>query len=56
MAKNFPARLAEDQRGASAVEYAILLGFMAVLLVAGISAVGAETSNKFNSVENGFPD
>lgn len=56
MPKKFPVRLAENQQGATAVEYAILLGFMAVLLVAGIGAVGAETSNKFNSVENGFPD
>ena len=47
-------KVAADQRGASAVEYGLLIGLMTVLLIAAVSATGVETGNHFNNVRNGF--
>jgi len=37
-----------DEAGASAVEYAFLLAFIAVLIVASVQSFGAAVANLFN--------
>ena len=54
MIGNLMNRLAKDARGASAVEYGLIAALVVVLLIGGISAVGVETGNHFNNVNNGF--
>ena len=38
----------KGQKGASMVEYAILLSLLLLFILAGIRAVGEKTSDKFN--------
>ena len=40
----------KDESGASAAEYALLVSLIAVVIVAGITAVGTKILAKFNSV------
>jgi len=42
------------ERGASLVEYALLMALIAVVCVAGVSALGRETRSSFSSVSTGF--
>ena len=44
------ARLGRDERGASLVEYALLVALIAVVCIAAISFLGGNASSKFNSV------
>jgi len=39
-----------DQAGATAVEYAIMLGFIAAVIVAAVTALGQATNNGFQTV------
>jgi pilus assembly protein Flp/PilA len=50
------ARLASmrTERGATAVEYAIMLAFIAAIIVAIVTALGEKTSNAFQSVNSQF--
>ena len=50
------ARLADrrGERGATAVEYAIMLAFIAAIIVAIVTAVGEKTSNAFQSVNSQY--
>ncbi len=45
-------RLAEtgDRRAVTAVEYAIIAGVLAAVIVASVTAIGPELSNTFNKV------
>ena len=47
-----PAR--SDDRGASLVEYALLLALIAVICVAAVSALGGTVSTNFSSTADGF--
>jgi len=40
----------DDERGASLVEYALLVALIAVVCIAAISLLGGNASSKFNSV------
>jgi|TARA_R100000501_G_C2591768_1_gene91565 Flp pilus assembly pilin Flp len=54
MTATFLKRLKTDARGASSVEYGLLICLMTILLIAGISAVGVETTNHFDNARAGF--
>ncbi|NLA35720.1 MAG: Flp family type IVb pilin [Actinobacteria bacterium] len=41
---------AKTERGASLVEYALLVALIAVVCIAAVSALGNSASSKFNSV------
>lgn len=41
--------------GASAIEYALLIGLLALALVGAATTLGGNTSESFNAVSNGFP-
>ena len=42
----------ESERGASLVEYALLLALIAVVCIIAITVLGQEASNKFDSISD----
>ena len=44
------ARFGDDERGASLVEYALLVALIAVVCIAAVTLLGGNASSKFNSV------
>jgi pilus assembly protein Flp/PilA len=44
------ARFADSDRGASLVEYALLVALIAVVCIAAITALGTSASDKFSEV------
>jgi pilus assembly protein Flp/PilA len=44
------ARFTETDRGASLVEYALLVALIAVVCIAAISLLGENASSQFNSI------
>jgi len=49
-----PARL-HDERGATAVEYALMVGLIALVIIAAVTLLGAHLSAFFNEVANNPP-
>ena len=43
-------RFLRDERGVTAIEYGVIAGMVFVVIVAGVSAVGANVSGLFNTV------
>jgi pilus assembly protein Flp/PilA len=51
VARCLPARLSvDDERGASLVEYAFLVGLIAIVCLVAILFLGSSTSAKFSNV------
>jgi pilus assembly protein Flp/PilA len=46
---------AHEERGASAVEYGLLVALIAAVIVAVVRVVGSKTSNAFSSVNANLP-
>ena len=46
------ARFGDTERGASLVEYALLVALIAVVCIAAVTILGKNASTKFNSVGN----
>ena len=44
------ARFGDTERGASLVEYALLVALIAVVCIAAVTILGKNASNKFNQV------
>jgi pilus assembly protein Flp/PilA len=44
------ARFGDDERGASLVEYALLVALIAVVCIVAITFLGTSASSKFNQV------
>ena len=44
------ARFADSERGASLVEYALLVALIAVVCIAAVTILGKNASSKFSSV------
>lgn len=44
------ARFADDERGASLVEYALLVALIAVVCIAAVTLLGRNASTKFSNV------
>jgi len=40
----------DDERGASLVEYALLVALIAVVCIVAVSLIGSNASNKFSSI------
>jgi pilus assembly protein Flp/PilA len=51
MSKIF-ARFVKDESGATAIEYGLIAGLIAVVIISAISQVGTKLSAKFNAVAN----
>jgi pilus assembly protein Flp/PilA len=45
------AKFGESERGASLVEYALLLALIAVVCILAITQLGKKASSKFSSIE-----
>jgi pilus assembly protein Flp/PilA len=50
VAPYFRARYGRDERGASLVEYALLVALIAVICIVAIAFVGQSASTKFSTV------
>ena len=44
------ARFAHDEKGASMVEYALLVGLIAVVCIGAVTFLGGKAASKFSSV------
>jgi pilus assembly protein Flp/PilA len=47
------ARFGSDERGASLVEYALLVALIAVVCIVAITFLGSSASNKFSTLGSG---
>lgn len=48
--KSFLSRFLRNQSGATAIEYSLIAGLIAVVIIAAVSQVGSNLTNKFNAV------
>ena len=48
------AKLAVDQRGVTAIEYAFIAGLVAIVIVAAVTTLGTSVSGLFGAVLGGF--
>ena len=44
----------DDERGASLVEYALLVALIAVVCIAAVTALGSSVSQKFSEIDSGI--
>jgi Flp pilus assembly pilin Flp len=50
--KNVESRRAGDERGASLVEYALLIGLIAIVTFAGVKLLGQTSSSSFSNLNS----
>lgn len=48
--KKLLARFVADQTGATAIEYGLIAGLIAVVIIASVSLIGTRLSAKFNAI------
>lgn len=48
-------RLTRDDRGATAVEYGLMVGLIAVVIIAAVILLGTRLDGMFDSVNNNLP-
>jgi pilus assembly protein Flp/PilA len=48
-------RFVRDDSGATAVEYGLIAGLIAVVVVTAVTNVGAKLTNTFNKARNALP-
>jgi pilus assembly protein Flp/PilA len=48
--KKLFARFAADQSGATAIEYGLIAGLIAVVIISAVSTLGTRISAKFNAI------
>lgn len=48
--KRLFGRFAADQSGVTAIEYGLIAGLIAIVIIAAVTTVGTSLSGKFNSV------
>ena len=48
-------RLKRDEKGATAVEYGLMVGLIAVVIIVAVTALGTELNNLFNSIVTSLP-
>lgn len=46
--------LCTSTSGATAIEYGIIVGLIAVIIIGALTLIGSDTSNTFNAVSNGI--
>jgi pilus assembly protein Flp/PilA len=54
--KTLLARFAAEERGATALEYSLIVGVIAIAIVGGVAAVGGTTANSFNATAGALED
>ncbi len=50
--KNLLSRFSQDQSGATAIEYGLIAGLIAVVIIAAIQSIGTRLSAKFQIIAN----
>jgi pilus assembly protein Flp/PilA len=45
----------QDEEGASAIEYALLVGLIAIAIVAAVTALGTKVAGTFTSITSKLP-
>ncbi|RST29944.1 Flp family type IVb pilin [Sphingomonas ginkgonis] len=48
-------KLGTDRRGATAIEYGLIAGLIAVAAIGGMQVLGGKLGTNFNSVSNSLP-
>ncbi len=48
-------RMARDEMGATSVEYGVMVGLIAAIIIFVVQALGIETNNAFQSVLDAWP-
>ncbi len=48
---NFAVRLQRDEKGATAVEYGIMVGLIAVVIIVAVTLLGGTLSDMFTNVQ-----
>ena len=48
--KNLFSRFAADQSGATAIEYGLIAGLIAVVIISAVTTLGTRISTKFNAI------
>lgn len=51
---NAPTRLLKSRSGATAIEYAIVAGCIALAIIGAVSEIGSKTNESFEAAEAGF--
>ncbi|GGB57370.1 fimbrial protein [Roseibium aquae] len=50
------ARFAKDESGATAIEYGLIAGLVAVVIIAGATTLGTDLNTLFNDIAGAIPD
>ncbi|MDZ5696200.1 Flp family type IVb pilin [Chelativorans sp. M5D2P16] len=50
--KNLVTRFAKNESGATAIEYGLIAGLIAVVIITAVGFVGTDVSNTFQSIAN----
>jgi pilus assembly protein Flp/PilA len=50
--KNLLNRFVADQSGATAIEYGLIAGLIAVVIIAGVTTLGTRLNAKFTTISN----
>ncbi len=50
--KNLLSRFSQDQSGATAIEYGLIAGLIAVVIIAAVTQLGTKLSHQFSLVGN----
>ncbi len=50
--KNILNRFVSDESGATAIEYGLIAGLIAVVIITGITAIGTKMNAKFTTISN----
>ena len=45
-------RFVKDNAGAASIEYALIAGFLSILIIAGVTSIGTTVKGTFNAVAN----
>ncbi|MCU1615142.1 MAG: Flp/Fap pilin component [Frankiales bacterium] len=48
-------RLKREEKGATAVEYGLMVGFIAVVIIGAVTFLGTQIRDLFNSIANQLP-
>jgi pilus assembly protein Flp/PilA len=49
-------RLKKDEKGATAVEYGLMVGLIAVAIIAAVTLLGGRLTGLFNAIANALPN
>ena len=52
LAYNVSDRLKKEEKGATAVEYGLLVGLIAVVIIVAVTALGGKLNGMFDSVQS----